>query len=91
MDNLTKNTADGWRISAAFLEQTPEGFAGIAAERLAAFECIRGELECRQSVLSAEIERLYLAGKQKHYKTKELLAEKLTNGSILSYLDRKGL
>lgn len=83
MERLTEKCGEGYCLKA--------GAEAEVATRLAAYENIREELTARQAVLSAEIDRALLAGRQKHYKTKELLAEKLTNGSILSYLDRKGL
>lgn len=84
MERLTrKNAAGAWELDPARL---PE-----AAERLARYECFVQELPRELEQISAELEDLRAAGKEKTVIFRELMAKKLTDRSLLLRLEEAGL
>ena len=80
MERLTrKNAAGTWELDP---DRLPE-----AAERLARYECFVQELPRELEQISAELEELRAAGKEKTVKFRELMAKKLTDRSLLLRLE----
>lgn len=62
-----------------------------ALKKLAALEALCEQTQARQTELSARMAELRAKGKEKSVQFRELLAEKLTNGAVLSALSAHGL
>ena len=84
MERLTRrNAAGAWELPPDRLEE--------AAERLARWEGLPTELEEELAAISAELEALRGAGKEKTVRFRELMAKKLTDRSLLLRLEEAGL
>ena len=84
MERLTRrNAAGAWELPPDRLEE--------AAERLARWEGLPTELEEELAEISAELEALRGAGKEKTVRFRELMAKKLTDRSLLLRLEEAGL
>ena len=84
MDRLTrKNAAGVWELDP---ERLPE-----AAERLARYEDFVEALPRELGQISAELEALRGAGKEKTVQFRERMARKLTDRSLLLRLEEAGL
>ena len=84
MERLTRrNAAGAWELPPDRLEE--------AAERLARWEGLPAELEEELAAISAELEALRGAGKEKTVRFRELMAKKLTDRSLLLRLEEAGL
>jgi hypothetical protein len=61
---------------------------GAAAVRLGALETLWERLLERQAAIPGELEALRFAGREKTVQFRELMAEKLTNHTVLDALER---
>lgn len=66
------------------LNARPEGYAGAAADRLAALEELIESLLAEQAQLAGSLAELRAAGQTKTTRFNQLLARKLTIGQMLS-------
>lgn len=88
---LTLHTPEGARLPAETAVLRGDLLAGAAVDRLAAYEDIAPALEQRQTQLAEKLAQLRGAGKERSVQFRELLAEKLTNASMLALLKTRGL
>ena len=70
-------------IADPYLHPAENGYAGLAAERLAKLEILYEQLTAQQETLEA----LRLAGKIRTTKFQQLMAKKLTDKNIIILLD----
>ena len=75
-------------IDPAFIQQTPQGFAGKAAERLCRLEEMVKLLQNEQQMLSEQLQQLREEGKTKSYHFKEKMGRKLVAAQVLDELKR---
>jgi hypothetical protein len=68
-----------------------EGYHGEAIEKLAKFENVYDHIIERQKAIPVELEALRSAGKEKNYKFKELLGQKIMNEMLLMQMSHQGL
>ena len=71
-------------IADPYLHPAENGYAGLAAERLAKLEILYEQLTAQQETLAKELEALRLAGKIRTTKFQQLMAKKLTDKTSLS-------
>lgn len=83
MERMTYKTEAGWQV--------PEGQLEEALERLARFEDAYEAILADQEALTAKLEPLKAAGKQKSAQFRELLGQKLVNQQILIRLEYAGI
>lgn len=74
-------------IAGAYLRPAENGYAGLAAERLAKLEGLYEQLMAQQETLAKKLETLRLAGKTRTTKFQQLMAKKLTDKNIIILLD----
>lgn len=74
-------------IADPYLQPAENGYAGLAAERLAKLEILYEQLTAQQETLAKELEALRLAGKIRTTKFQQLMAKKLTDKNIIILLD----
>lgn len=74
-------------IAGAYLHPAENGYAGLAAERLAKLEGLYEQLTAQQESLAKELEALRLAGKTRTTKFQQLMAKKLTEKNSIILLD----
>lgn len=74
-------------IADPYLHPAENGYAGLAAERLAKLEDLYEQLTAQQETLAKELETLRLAGKTRTTKFQQLMAKKLTDKNIIILLD----
>lgn len=86
MEKYTEMINNEYIIKKENLDICEEGYKGIAASRLAAFENMVIDLTNEQIALSKKIQEYKLEGKAKTYQCRELMAKKLMNTTILSHL-----
>ena len=92
MKHWTHTGPDGRAvIEAADLCAAGGGWAGPAADRLAAFEALGEELAAQQEALSARMAALRSQGRERTVQFRELMAQKLNNAAVLSALQARGL
>ncbi len=92
MKHWTHTGPDGRAvIEAAGLCTAGGGWAGPAADRLAAFEALGEELAAQQEALSARMAALRSQGRERTVQFRELMAQKLNNAAVLSALQARGL
>ena len=68
-----------------------EGYYGAAIEKLAKFENLYDSIIEKQGSLAMELEVLRASGKEKNFKFKELLGQKIMNEMLLMQIRGKGL
>jgi hypothetical protein len=68
-----------------------EGYYGPAVEKLAKFENLCDSIIEKQSSLAMDLEALRAAGKEKNFKFKELLGQKIMNEMLLMQIRGQGL
>jgi hypothetical protein len=68
-----------------------EGYYGEAVEKLAKFENLYESIIEKQSSLANELEVLRAAGKEKNFKFKELLGQKIMNEMLLMQIRGQGI
>jgi hypothetical protein len=68
-----------------------EGYYGAAIEKLAKFENLYESIIEKQSSLANELEVLRAAGKEKNFKFKELLGQKIMNEMLLMQIRGQGI
>lgn len=89
VDRLTFRREDGsYAVAADALSAAPEGYAGNAIERLAAFENAIGVVEEQLAAVEPRLEELKAAGRIRGAQAQQLLAQKLTYTSMLHMLER---
>lgn len=92
MERLTKLSATGeYCIDKSMVNNREEGWYGEAIEKLAKFENLYDYLIDKQRTIPAEMEKLRRENKTKTYKFKELMAQKLTNQTLLNLISGHGL
>ena len=93
MERLTSKSkkSGDYLIKKEHVIEFEDGFSGDAAEKLAKFENFYEELFESQDIISKELEKLRLEGKEKSTKFRELFTKKLMNNSILILLKSFGL
>lgn len=92
MKHWTHTGPDGRAvIEAAGLCAADGGWAGPAADRLAAFEALGEELAAQQEALSERMAALRSQGRERTVQFRELMAQKLNNAAVLSALQARGL
>jgi hypothetical protein len=92
MERLTKLAATGeYYIDKSMVNNGEEGYYGEAIEKLARFENLYDYLIDKQRTIPVEMEKLRRENKTKTYKFKELMAQKLTNQTLLNLISGHGL
>lgn len=71
-------------VDPTYIELTPDGFVGIAINRLGCFEDILEGIVNRQVQITAELASLRDANRTKTVRFRQLLTEKLTNVQVIS-------
>ncbi len=67
------------------------GFSGEAIDKLAGFETMCCDLQQSLVTISAQLETLRAAGKEKTVKFRELLGQKMTESYMLTIIKGRGL
>lgn len=67
------------------------GDAEAALDRLGAFETLYETLVAEQEAITAELQALRAAGKEKTYKARELMGKRLVNGNTLTLFRLHGI
>lgn len=84
MDRLTFAMGDGSHVVAAdAVSAVPEGYAGVAIERLAAFEDAVEVVEAQLASIEPRLEELKARGRIRSSEAQQLLAQKLSYRSML--------
>ncbi len=85
--------ADGNRfyVPADQIEALPDAFAGPAIARLAAYETFVDQLREDVAALTAELEILRAAGKEKTFHAREQMGKKLLYTGMLDLMKLRGL
>lgn len=91
MPRFTVPAEDVFLVSEDMVRAVPGGYGGPAVQRLAQFEDIVDRLIQEQQDISAEMDRLHIAGKEKSVKFRELFATKMLNNSMLSRFQAHGI
>jgi hypothetical protein len=93
MERLTKRVAHKEFFVSSSIEGKleNEGYYGEAVEKLAKFENLCDSIIEKQSSLAEELEALRAAGKEKNFKFKELLGQKIMNEMLLMQIRGQGL
>lgn len=82
---------DTYTVPASLVEQAGTSCHGAAIDRLARFENAYESLLDRQDKIATDLEQLRSQGRTQSVSFKQLLAEKLTNQSILVLFKSFGL
>jgi hypothetical protein len=92
MERLTKGTSEKecW-VEAQQVAPCDQGVTGPAIARLYLFEEIYEKTLEEQEQISAQLEQLRLAGKERSARFRELMGKKLTNSAMLSVFRVYGL
>ena len=88
---LASRNLQALRLSLSLIEREMERLGKTDAERLAKFEAAYRDLQNSISELPGKLETLRSQGKEKTVTYKELLAQKLTNNSILMFFEKHGI
>lgn len=93
MERLTKKAANKDFFVSSSIEGKleNEGYYGEAIEKLAKFENLYESVIEKQCSLAKELEALRAAGKEKNFKFKELLGQKIMNEMLLMQIRGQGL
>jgi hypothetical protein len=93
MDRLTKalESNNFYVVDDTKVQHDVNGYFGDAISKLAKFENIHDDLLSKQSEISKELEKLRLEGKTHSAKFKQLLANKITNNTIIILFKTYGL
>jgi len=89
MDRLTKsNNHKLYVVDRTKVDSDTNGYSGEAINRLGRFEDFYADLVASQNEIPQEMQKLRDEGKEKSYRYKELMGEKLINSNILSLLKK---
>lgn len=93
MARLTRLSPDGTHpvVSTDAVTPSAAGYEGAAIDRLAAYEDLLEAILADQAYITAALAGLRAEGKAKTVQSRELLARKLTNASLLAMFEARGL